>query len=196
MKITQKFLPFLAIWWMNLESHCCCDEAVIFHVINIIHFEWTTVFNVSPASQFNSILSSTECECSVLLCNTGTEFAIKKLDFVVIWMCIQVWEVEDGQELELEKKIVKNQSKLSRWPQPIKSVNIWLSKSNVKNCQGWAPKISKLVHIIQFKLLHTKLISRIIKNSNFLISSSKQTCIMTTKKSGSMLLKFFIYEWI
>lgn len=67
---------FLAASWVNLESHCCCDETVIFFVKHVIHFEWTTVLDISVASQFNSVDFMAECEGSVLKGNTSSEFTV------------------------------------------------------------------------------------------------------------------------
>lgn len=70
-------LPLLAAGWVDLESHCCCDETVVFLVENVIHFERATVLDVAVASQFNSIGFIAECECGVLEADACSEFTIE-----------------------------------------------------------------------------------------------------------------------
>lgn len=89
-------LPFFSARWMNQKPHVRCDESIVLHVIDVVHFEWTPVFDVSPASKFNSILHIIECEGRVLRCYSCSEFTIEKFDFIhVLCRC----EVEDGKEL-------------------------------------------------------------------------------------------------
>lgn len=61
---------------MNLESHCCRDETVIFLVEDVVHFEGTTVFDISIAAQFNAVNFVAECEGSVLERDTSPEFTV------------------------------------------------------------------------------------------------------------------------
>lgn len=70
------YSPFLATGRVNLESHCCCDESIIFFVVDVIHLERSPILNVSVAAQFNSIDLMAECECGVLKWDACSEFAV------------------------------------------------------------------------------------------------------------------------
>lgn len=88
--------PFLSAGWVNLESHCCCDETVIFFVEDIEHLEWTTILDVSVASQFNAVNLMSECEGSFLERDACSKFTVQESNFgVSLCWC----EVKDGQDL-------------------------------------------------------------------------------------------------
>lgn len=51
---------------MDLEAHGGGDETVVLLVEDVEHLEWTTVFDVSVASQFNAVDLVAESERGVL----------------------------------------------------------------------------------------------------------------------------------
>lgn len=96
------FLPFLARRWVYLESHGCCNESVIFFIVDIVHFEWSSVFNVSIASQFNTIGEAAVGECRILKGDASSEFAIEKANF---WVDSGCRELNCCQKLWIRKII-------------------------------------------------------------------------------------------
>lgn len=90
--------PFLATCWVNLESHGCCNETIIFFIKNVVHFEWSSIFHVSVASQFNTIDVIAVGECGILEWDACSEFAIKNANFWIndgcgkLDNCQKLWE--------------------------------------------------------------------------------------------------------
>lgn len=78
--------PFLAAGWVNLESHRCCDETVVFFIEHVKHFKWTSILNVSIASEFNSIEFMAECKGSVLKWDACSELSVKQA-YLLVRLC-------------------------------------------------------------------------------------------------------------
>lgn len=97
---------FLAAWWVNKESLLGVNETIVLGIVNIVHLEWTAVFDVSVATQFDTIDLVAECEACVLQGDASSELAVKEADLAgVLWSCrCEVYSSEDGkgnQKLEL-----------------------------------------------------------------------------------------------
>lgn len=88
---------------MNLESHRGGDETVVFFVINVVHLEGTSVFDVSVAAEFNAVDLVSECEGSVLENDACSKFAIEEADFGVIELWPGRCEFNCGEDLSGEK---------------------------------------------------------------------------------------------
>lgn len=88
--------PFLAAGWVNLEAHGGGDETVVLLIEHIVHLEWTTVLDVTVASQFDSIDLVAEGEGGALEGNASAEFTIEQANLGAALCC---GEVNDGQHL-------------------------------------------------------------------------------------------------
>jgi hypothetical protein len=92
--------PFLAAGWVNLEAHGGGDETVVLLIEHIEHLEWTTVLDVTVATQFNSVDLVAESERGVLEWDASAEFTIEQSN---LWVALCWGEFNDGQDLREEK---------------------------------------------------------------------------------------------
>lgn len=99
----QNCEAFLATWWVDLEAQRGGDEAIVLHVVDVVHLERTAILQVAPAAQFDAILDVVECEGGVLEGDACPELAIEQLDLVHAWRRLR--EIKDGEERECQKDL-------------------------------------------------------------------------------------------